>query len=148
MRNKDQLTKIEPEPGSFPRGHARSCPSLSVIIWRTCGPFLLAILMLCLSACSVVRPLHGGKDVTRITPSSIVTQALVQGENPSSASRQSQETIRTRMYTLTPRTKKITADYTSYTHLHLLTGNYTLRNFAPNCNFPPPLTDYRPLSES
>src|SRR5206468_2761527 len=46
------------------------------------------------------RPLKGGKAFTGHTPTGEFSQLLLQGENPSVPSRQSQETIRTRTYTL------------------------------------------------
>jgi len=59
---------------------------------------LSAILALC--GCAGTRPLHGGKAVTAGTPSGSIVQTLAQGENPSVPSRQSQETIKTRTYSV------------------------------------------------
>jgi hypothetical protein len=59
----------------------------------------LAVVALLLCGCTSPRPLRGGKALT-IPKSSGVEQTLVQGENPSAPSRQTQETIKVRTYTL------------------------------------------------
>jgi hypothetical protein len=60
-------------------------------------PTLVTLLTLALSGCTVPRPLKGGKAITR---ASGVDQSLVQSDNPSASSRQSQQTVRVRTYTL------------------------------------------------
>src|ERR1039457_805613 len=47
-----------------------------------------------------VRPLKGGKAVTTHKAAGIIEQTLVQGENPSQASKQTQESVKVRTYTL------------------------------------------------
>ena len=61
---------------------------------------LSAILVFALCGCAVPRPLQGGKAVTARTPGGAISQVLLQGENPSVPSRQSQETIKTRTYSI------------------------------------------------
>jgi hypothetical protein len=62
---------------------------------------LLAAFLLC--GCSLPRPQKGGRALT--TPTTVgVQQSLLQAENPSAPSRQDQETIRVRTYTLPPAT--------------------------------------------
>ncbi len=61
---------------------------------------LPAILALALCGCAGTRPLRGGKAVTAGTPSGSIVQTLAQGENPSVPSRQAQETIKTRTYSV------------------------------------------------
>jgi hypothetical protein len=46
------------------------------------------------------RPLKGGKAVTTHKPAGVIEQTLVQGENPSQASKQTQESVKVRTYTL------------------------------------------------
>jgi hypothetical protein len=52
------------------------------------------------SGCAATRPLKGGKAVTTPKPTGGVEQTLTQGESPSRATKQDQETIKVRTYTL------------------------------------------------
>src|ERR1039458_4475304 len=58
--------------------------------------FALALLA---CGCAGTRPLKGGKAVTTRKPAGTVEQTLVQGENPSQASKQTQESVKVRTYT-------------------------------------------------
>src|ERR1035441_1396387 len=62
-----------------------------------CVGFVLA---LAVTGCAGPRPLRGGKAVTTRKPTGIVEQTLVQGENPAQATKQDQETIKVRTYTV------------------------------------------------
>jgi hypothetical protein len=62
-----------------------------------CAGFALALLA---TGCAGTRPLRGGKAVTTRKPAGSVEQTLVQGENPSQASKQTQESVKVRTYTL------------------------------------------------
>src|ERR1035441_8170497 len=62
-----------------------------------CVGFALALLV---TGCVGPRPLKGGKAVTTRKPAGIIEQTLVQGENPSQASKQDQETVKVRSYTV------------------------------------------------
>ena len=62
-----------------------------------CAVFALALLA---TGCAGTRPLRGGKAVTTRKPAGTVEQTLVQGENPSQASKQTQESVKVRTYTL------------------------------------------------
>jgi hypothetical protein len=57
-------------------------------------------LMLLVCGCVGPRPLKGGRAITAHKPQGAVEQTLVQGENPSQASKQTQETIKVRTYTV------------------------------------------------
>jgi hypothetical protein len=59
--------------------------------------FALALLA---TGCAGPRPLRGGKAVTTHKPANVIEQTLVQGENPSQASKQTQESVKVRTYTL------------------------------------------------
>src|ERR1041385_1794355 len=63
--------------------------------------FLLLSSVFLLSGCTSPRPLRGGHALTVPKPGGLV-QTLAQGENPSAPSRQTQENIRTRTYSLPP----------------------------------------------
>jgi hypothetical protein len=63
-------------------------------------PALLACLGLLLTACTNPRPLKGGKALTTHGPSGSLQQTLAQGDNPAQPSRQDQQVIKTRTYTL------------------------------------------------
>jgi hypothetical protein len=64
--------------------------------------FLCAGLVLALLATGCVgpRPLKGGRAVTTHKPAGVIEQTLVQGENPSQATKQDQETVKVRSYTV------------------------------------------------
>ena len=62
-----------------------------------CVGFALALFV---SGCASPRPLKGGRAVTTRKPAGIVEQTLVQGENASQATKQDQETVKVRTYTL------------------------------------------------
>ena len=62
-----------------------------------CAGFALALLA---TGCAGTRPLKGGKALTTRKPAGTVEQTLVQGENPSQASKQTQESVKVRTYTL------------------------------------------------
>src|SRR5437016_2012817 len=60
----------------------------------------LALTVALLGGCTGTRPLKGGKALTARTPAGGVSQDLLQGENPSAPSRQAQETVKVRTYTV------------------------------------------------
>ena len=51
-----------------------------------------------LAGCTATKPLKGGKATMTSKPSGVVEQTVVQSDNPAQASRQDQETVRTRTY--------------------------------------------------
>ena len=57
-------------------------------------------LALLATGCAGPRPLKGGKAVTTRKPAGVIEQTLVQGENPSQATTQNQESVKVRTYTL------------------------------------------------
>src|ERR1035441_6391045 len=63
-----------------------------VVAW-----FLLLLLGV---GCAGPRPLKGGHGVTTRTPAGAIEQTLVQSENPSQASKQTQESVKVRTYTV------------------------------------------------
>jgi hypothetical protein len=62
-----------------------------------CVGLALALLA---TGCVGPRPLKGGRAITAQKPGGMVEQTLVQGENPSQATRQDQETVKVRTYTV------------------------------------------------
>ena len=63
-------------------------------------PTLLTLLAIAASGCTGPRPLRGGHAITSPKPAGGVEQKILQGDNPSQPSRQEQQTIRVRTYTL------------------------------------------------
>jgi hypothetical protein len=57
-------------------------------------------LVLLATGCASTRPLRGGKAVTTHKPAGVIEQTLIQGENPSQATKQDQESVKLRTYTL------------------------------------------------
>jgi len=62
-----------------------------------CVGYALALMA---TGCTGPRPLKGGKAVTKHKPAGVIEQTLVQGENPSQATKQDQESIKVRTYTV------------------------------------------------
>ena len=60
---------------------------------------LLIIPVLALAGCTIA-PLKGGRATTLSKPAQGIEQSVSQGENPAQASRQDQETVRTKTYTV------------------------------------------------
>jgi hypothetical protein len=58
------------------------------------------VLALLATGCAGSRPLKGGKAVTTRKRAGVIEQTLVQGENPSQASKQTQESVKVRTYTV------------------------------------------------
>lgn len=61
------------------------------------GIFVMFSLLLC--GCAT-QPLRGGKATMSSKPTGIIEQTVVQSDNPAQSSRQDQETVRTRSYTV------------------------------------------------
>jgi hypothetical protein len=62
-----------------------------------CAGFALVLLA---TGCAGPRPLKGGKAITTRKPTGAIEQSIVQSDNPSQASKQTQETVKVRTYTL------------------------------------------------
>jgi hypothetical protein len=61
---------------------------------------LAALAAIAACGCAGPRPLRGGKAVTTHKPAGVIEQTLVQGENPSQATKQDQESVKVRTYTV------------------------------------------------
>ena len=64
------------------------------------GAVLAALAIVAACGCAGPRPLKGGKAVTTRKPAGGIVQTLVQGENPSQATWQTQESVKVRSYIL------------------------------------------------
>jgi hypothetical protein len=85
-------------PKSKAQGPGERRPGAAALLSRfLCVGFALALLA---TGCTSTRPLKGGKAVTTRKPAGVIEQTLVQGENPSQPSKQSQESVKVRSYTL------------------------------------------------
>ena len=74
------------------------CPAAVEYLSRfLCVGYALALLA---TGCAGPRPLKGGKAVITRTPAGIVEQSLTQSENPAQATKQDQETVKVRSYTV------------------------------------------------
>jgi hypothetical protein len=82
---------------SVHRSEERSAAAVGYLSRFLCLGFALA---LSVTGCVGPRPLKGGKAVTTHKPAGVIEQTLVQGENPSQATRQDQETVKVRTYTV------------------------------------------------
>lgn len=60
----------------------------------------VATIILILAGCTSPAPLKGGKATTLSKPTQGIEQTVVQSDNPAAVSRQDQETVRTRTYTV------------------------------------------------
>jgi len=61
---------------------------------------ILIGLTLAIAGCTSTKPLKGGKATTLSKPTQSIEQTVVQSDNPAQVSRQDQETVRTRSYTV------------------------------------------------
>jgi hypothetical protein len=93
-----------PPPSS--RSPVVSSPVISAPSPLLLAPCSLLLALLLLPACTVPKPLRGGHATTAPRVGGI-EQTLVQGENPSQPSKQHQETIKTRTYTIPAGTRFI-----------------------------------------
>ncbi len=85
-------------PRSEVRHPKRGARAAEVYLSRfLCVGFALA---LAVTGCAGPRPLKGGKAVSTRKPTGIVEQTLVQSENPAAASKQNQESVKVRTYTV------------------------------------------------
>jgi hypothetical protein len=98
IRNPNSEVRRGKAEGKRPDSEIRGRPAAVGYL----GRFLSAGLALALMATGCVgpRPLKGGKAVTTHKPAGIIEQTLVQGENPSQATKQDQETVKVRTYTV------------------------------------------------
>ena len=97
LDGKGDESKVQ-SPKSKVRHPKRGAPAAEVYLSRfLCVGFVLA---LAVTGCVGPRPLKGGKAVTMHGPGGSIQQTLVQGENPSQASKQDQETVKVRTYTV------------------------------------------------
>lgn len=63
-------------------------------------PTILICLVLALAGCTNTKPLKGGKATTLSKPAQGIEQTVMQSDNPAQVSKQDQETVRTRTYTV------------------------------------------------
>ena len=104
--------KVRPPSAVYPPQY---CYGGRVLVRRTGGStvqlpaaverlasFLSVSLTLALLAtgCAGPRPLKGGKAVTTHKPGGVIEQTLVQSENPAAATKQDQDTVKVRTFTL------------------------------------------------
>ena len=61
---------------------------------------ILIVTAVLLAGCGTTKPLKGGKASTVVKPAGHVEQTVVQSDNPAQVSRQDQETVKTRSYTV------------------------------------------------
>src|SRR6266478_2167426 len=94
---KTQFALLPPVQRSRLKVQGSRFPGVSAILYPL-SSIVLATALLC--GCTGPRALKGGRALTARTPGGSVSQVLLQGENPSAASRQAQETVKVRTYTM------------------------------------------------
>ncbi len=82
------------------------------------------------SGCTIA-PLKGGKATTLSKPAQGIEQSVVQGDNPAAASRQDQQTIRTKSYTVPAGSRMVETHVTANTGGALVTNASSLLISAP-----------------
>jgi hypothetical protein len=87
-----QGSRLEVQGSMVPRPAAVERLTTFLTVW-------LAFALLA-TGCAGSRPLKGGKAVTTRKPAGVIEQTLVQSENPSQVSKQTQESVKVRTYTL------------------------------------------------
>jgi len=83
-------SRVQPPADQLPAAVERLASFLSV--WLA-----LALLV---TGCAGPRPLRGGKAVTTRKPEGVMEQTIVHSENPSQTSKQTQESVKVRTYTM------------------------------------------------
>ena len=93
--------KVRPPSAVLVRRTGGSTVQLPAAVERLAS-FLSVSLTLALLAtgCAGPRPLKGGKAVTTHKPGGVIEQTLVQSENPAAATKQDQDTVKVRTFTL------------------------------------------------
>jgi hypothetical protein len=61
---------------------------------------IYSVAVLALTGCASTKPLKGGKASTVTKPAGVIEQTVLQSDNPAQSSRQDQETIKTKTYTV------------------------------------------------
>jgi hypothetical protein len=93
------------------------------------------------TGCAGPRPLKGGKAVTARKPEGIIEQTIVQSENPSQASKQTQETVKVRTYTA-PTGSRMEQSQPPASPAQLSTINSKTNNLQPSTLNPQPSTTF------
>src|ERR1035441_839889 len=93
---KSEVRGQKPEDGR-PRTEDRRPAAVGYLARFLCVGLALGVLA---TGCAGIRPLKGGRAVTTHKPAGVIEQTLVQGENPSQPSKQDQETVKVRSYTV------------------------------------------------
>jgi hypothetical protein len=83
--------------GSGASSAVRAPAAVDYLARFLCAGFALVLLA---TGCAGPRPLKGGRAVTTRKPEGIVEQTLQQGENPAQPTKQTQETVKVRTYTV------------------------------------------------
>ncbi len=107
-----------------------------------CAGFTLALLV---TGCAGPRPLKGGRAITTRKPTGIVEQTLVQGENASQATKQDQETVKVRSYTVPAGSRIVQSQPPACAPAQLSTINSQPINLHPSTlNLQPSTINYPP----
>jgi hypothetical protein len=106
--------------------------------------FLCVGLALALFAtgCAGPRPLKGGKAATTRKPGGVIEQTLAQGENPSQATKQTQETVKVRTYTVPTGSRVEQPQLPTAAPAQLSTINSQPINLQPSALNPHPATSF------
>ena len=94
---KSRSPRFEVRSSRFKRFKVHQPAAVGYLSRFLCAGFALALLA---TGCAGPRPLKGGKAVTTRKPAGVIEQTLVQGENPSQATKQDQESVKVRTYTV------------------------------------------------
>src|ERR1039458_10283686 len=97
---KVQGSKFQVQSSTFDVHHpsARRPTAVDYLSRFLCVGF--ALVLLATAGCAATRPLKGGRAVTTHKPAGIIEQTIVQSENPSQASKQTQKSVKVRTYTV------------------------------------------------
>jgi hypothetical protein len=121
-----------------PRSAAQRHAAVDYLSRFLCVWFVLALFA---TGCVGPRPLKGGKAVTTRKPEGIIEQTIVQSENPSHASKQTQETVKVRTYTV-PAGSRVEQSQSPASPAQLSTINSHPINSPPSTLNPQPSTAF------
>ena len=97
VRNPKPETRRQISEDGRRRAEDRGAAAVGYLSRFLCVGFALALLV---TGCVGPRPFKGGRAVTARNSAGVIEQTLVQGENPSQATKQDQETVKVRTYTV------------------------------------------------
>ncbi len=134
---------LAPRPGKAQPATPRRAAAVDYLSRFLCSGFALVLMA---TGCAGPQPLKGGKAVMTRKPTGVIEQTLVQGENPSQATKQDQESVKVRTYTVPAGSRVEQSQPPAAGPAQLSTLNSQPINLPPSALSPQPSTINYPPS--